>query len=414
MKHTKRLKKMFRDYKCRNFSAPFKRKVNLILLLMLGSIILQCSPGEKNTTMKINWGSLPDIPPTTGQQEQKGLAGALAGVSSGMLIVAGGSNFPDSFPWQGGTKTYYNDIFVFNLNEKDEAWQVAGNKLPQPLAYSACVSVNDAVICIGGENVNGPVSDVLKLNFDQGEVQISSLPDFPVTVSNGGAATIGSVVYVVGGSGKDGNISSLYCADVAKADFEWEALPDMPGPLSNAVVVSQNDGNEDCIYVLGGRNRDGELSTFFSSVLKYSPSKKTWELVGDIAQDQNNPITLAAGTGAAVGENHILLFGGDNGKLFNKTEAFLNAVAAAETPGEKAEINSQKIKHLESHPGFSQQVFLYNTLSNECRETATLPFPAQVTTLTVNSGNRIFIPNGEIRPGVRTPKVTFAEISVNE
>ncbi|MFV0269044.1 MAG: hypothetical protein ACK5HT_18110 [Draconibacterium sp.] len=361
--------------------------------------------------MKINWGSLPDIPPATGQTEQKGLAGALAGVSSEMLIVAGGSNFPDSLPWQGGTKTYYNNIFFFNLNEKEAAWHVAGEKLPVPLAYSACVSVNGELICIGGENLNGPLSGVLKLKIDRGEVQISTLTDFPVAVSNSGAVKIGSLVYVAGGSGTEGNLSSFYSADVSKDMPEWEKLPDLPRPVSNAVVVSQWDGNEDCIYVVGGRSKDAELSTFFSSVWKYSPSKKSWESAGEISNAQKEPVTLAAGTGVAVGKNHILLFGGDNGQLYNKTEEFINAATAAGTPEEKEAVNKQKIKHLEGHPGFSRQVFWYNTLTGECEEEGELSFPAQVTTLAVKFNNRIYIPNGEIRPGVRTPKVNVADLS---
>lgn len=361
--------------------------------------------------MKIKWGSLPDIPPAIGQQEQKGLAGALAGVSAGMLIVAGGSNFPDTFPWRGGTKTYYNDIFIFNLKDKEAVWQVAGQKLPYSLAYSACLSVNDDIICIGGENQDGPHTGVLKLNFSEGMVQIRGLANLPTAVSNCGAAAIGPVVYVAEGSGANGNLSSFYCADFSINDAKWEQLPALPHPVSNAVVVSQWDGTEECIYVLGGRNKDTALSTFFSSVWKYSPSACKWEQVGAITNDRNIPVPLAAGTGAAVDKNHILLFGGDNGRLFNKTEAFINAVAGAETPEEKAEINLQKIKHLEGHPGFCKQVFQYNTLTNECEELAGLPFLAQVTTLAVKYRNLIFIPNGEIRPGVRTPKVTFAEIS---
>ncbi|MCE4563082.1 hypothetical protein INQ51_02045 [Maribellus sp. CM-23] len=361
--------------------------------------------------MKINWGSLPDIPPASGQTEQKGLAGALAGVSSEMLIVAGGSNFPDSLPWQGGTKTYYNDIFFFNLNGKETTWHVASEKLPVPLAYSACVSVNDELICIGGENLNGTIPGVLKLKFDKGEMQISTLTDFPVAVSNCGAAAIGPVVYVAGGLGAEGYLSSFYSADVSKDMPEWAKLPDLPQPVSNAVVVSQWDGNEECIYVLGGRNRNGELSTFFSSVLKYSPSKKSWELAGEISNAQKELVTLAAGTGVAVGKNLILLFGGDNGQLYNKTEEYINAATAAETPEEKETINKQKIKHLKGHPGFSRQVFWYNTLTGECKEEGELSFPAQVTTLAVKFNNRIYIPNGEIRPGVRTPKVNVADLS---
>ncbi|MFV0591433.1 MAG: hypothetical protein ACK5M7_08615 [Draconibacterium sp.] len=361
--------------------------------------------------MKINFGSLPDIPPVIGQTEQKGLAGPLAGVSSEMLIVAGGSNFPDSLPWQGGSKTYYDDIFFFNLNEKEAVWHVAGEKLPLPLAYSACVSVNNALICIGGENLNGPLSGVLKLKFDKGGVQIETLTDFPVAVSNSGAVKIGSLVYVAGGSGTEGNLASFYCADASKDILKWEKLPDLPRPVSNAVVVSQWDGSEDCIYVLGGRSKEAALSTFYSSVWKYSPSKKLWNTAGEIRNAQNKPVTLAAGTGAAIGENYILLFGGDNGQLYNKTEEFINAADAAEAPEEKETVNRQKIKHLENHPGFSRQLFLFNTLTGECSEEGVLPFPAQVTTLTVKFDNKIYIPNGEVRPGVRTPKVTFAEFS---
>ncbi len=404
---------MFRNYKCRICSASFKSIVNLFVLLFLGIIFLQCTPGDKETAMKINWGSLPDIPPATDQQEQKGLAGPLAGISSETLIVAGGSNFPDSLPWKGGTKTYYDDIFFLNLKENEAVWKVATAKLPISLAYSACVSLNGEIICIGGENQDGPLSKVLKLKLNKTEVEISALTDFPEAISNSGAATIGSLVYVAGGSAVEGNLARFYCADMSTQKVEWKQLPDLPKPVSNAVMAAQWDGTENCIYMLGGRNKTGELTTFYTSIWKYSPSKNKWQKDGEISSDEVNSITIAAGTGAAVGKNHIILLGGDNGFLYNKTEEFINATAAAENQEQKQQIIEQKIKHLESHPGFSRQVFLYNTLSRQCIEIDELPFPTQVTTLAVKYGNRMYIPNGEIRPGVRTPKVTFAEFSVD-
>ncbi|HET8737433.1 MAG TPA: hypothetical protein VFM69_12620, partial [Pricia sp.] len=51
---------------------------------------------------------LPDLPPNKGQKVQPGLAGTYAGVDDGVLILAGGANFPDKLPWEGGKKIYYD------------------------------------------------------------------------------------------------------------------------------------------------------------------------------------------------------------------------------------------------------------------------------------------------------------------
>ena len=47
------------------------------------------------------WAKLPAIP------DKEGFAGAFAGVSHGSLIVAGGANFPDKKPWDGGKKIWW-------------------------------------------------------------------------------------------------------------------------------------------------------------------------------------------------------------------------------------------------------------------------------------------------------------------
>lgn len=404
---------MFGIYICRNFSAGFKNKLIILSTVALGIIMLHSCQVEETAPLNLSWVQLPDIPPAANQREQIGLAGALIGIDSQMLVVAGGSNFPDTLPWQGGTKTYYDDIYLYNLQEEDSAWQISNDKLPLPMAYPACISLNNKIISIGGENQEGLLSTILQIEITNNNIQIGKLNDFPEPVSHSGAATIGSIVYVAGGIGPEGCLSSFYCADILKNNFIWEKLPNLPQAISNAVVVSQWDGTEDCIYVLGGRSKDAAISNFFSSVWKYSPSRKVWQQAGDITNNQEEPLTLAAGTGVALGKNYILLLGGDNGTLYNKTEAFIRDEAIAVTPEQKAAISTRKKQHLETHPGFSNQVIVYNTITKKCIEITPLPFHPQVTTTAVKSGNKIFIPAGEIKPGIRTPKVNVAELAWN-
>jgi solute:Na+ symporter, SSS family len=47
---------------------------------------------------------LPELPPNSGFNTQPGLAGPYTGMDDGVLIVAGGANFPDKLPWEGGQK----------------------------------------------------------------------------------------------------------------------------------------------------------------------------------------------------------------------------------------------------------------------------------------------------------------------
>ena len=57
----------------------------------------------------IHWGELAPIP------NKVGLAGMFAGMHENQLIAAGGANFPDAPPWQGGTKIWHDEIFLFDF-----------------------------------------------------------------------------------------------------------------------------------------------------------------------------------------------------------------------------------------------------------------------------------------------------------
>ena len=63
-------------------------------------------PADKPPAAKFVWGQLPPLP------DRHGFAGGFAGVSHDALIFAGGANFPDAPPWDGGKKVWYDSIFV--------------------------------------------------------------------------------------------------------------------------------------------------------------------------------------------------------------------------------------------------------------------------------------------------------------
>src|ERR1044071_1523115 len=60
----------------------------------------------------LKWSTFPSLPPAAGQQKQPGVASPFVGVHGNALIVAGGANFPDKMPWEGGAKVWWDDIWV--------------------------------------------------------------------------------------------------------------------------------------------------------------------------------------------------------------------------------------------------------------------------------------------------------------
>ena len=82
----------------------------LLLMLSLFPLLSGCTGGSGRTTCITGaaggWERLPSLP------DREGFAGLFAGVSGGALLVAGGANFPDAKPWEGGKKVWYDTVFV--------------------------------------------------------------------------------------------------------------------------------------------------------------------------------------------------------------------------------------------------------------------------------------------------------------
>ncbi|MFM8497355.1 MAG: hypothetical protein ACKOEM_17805, partial [Planctomycetia bacterium] len=191
----------------------------------------------------LDWARLPDIP------DAEGFAGPFAGTSDDALIVAGGANFPQGRPWDGGRKVWHDRIFM--LEEGAAAWRAAG-RLPRPLAYGATVPHDGRVVCIGGSDEGSHHVEVFSLRRDGESVAITKLSPLPRPLAMHCAAVVGDRLFVAGGAESPQATEatrSFLSLDLADPAATWTAIEPWPGPgriLATAGVI------EGRLYVLGG------------------------------------------------------------------------------------------------------------------------------------------------------------------
>ncbi len=167
------------------------RRVRRLAFAVVCGVAAVCGAGGLDSmTSSFQWRSLPAIP------DREGFAGPFAGVTGGVLVVTGGANFPDKRPWEGGTKVWYDRVFV--LEKPDGAWTAAG-RLPRPLGYGVSVDTGDGIVCAGGSNARGHFADVFRLALVDGKVVITPLPPLPQPCANMGGAVVGNTLYIAGG-----------------------------------------------------------------------------------------------------------------------------------------------------------------------------------------------------------------------
>jgi cyclically-permuted mutarotase family protein len=360
---------------------------------------------QKSKVNSIKWDIAGVLPSTNGKP--LGFAGPVVGVSNNAFIVGGGANFPDSMPWLGGKKRYYDDLYVFKKDNRDSLVGIKAMKLPFALAYSANVSFSNGIIVVGGENESGISNKVLMMQWSAAaqNITIKNLPELPFAVTNASAVIHENKVYLAGGEMVDKVSDHFLFLDLNDIDREWKELLPVPKPISHAVMVVQSNGKDDCIYLIGGRKKNTDRpSDLYSSTLQFDLNTKEWQ------QKKTLPYGLSAGTGIAFGTNSVLLFGGDNGSTFHKTEELIFAISNEKNEEKKKQLVAEKLKLQSAHPGFCKQVLLYNAKKDEWKAVGCIPYDSPVTTTAVKWNDEVTIPGGEIRAGVRTPQILSAII----
>lgn len=347
------------------------KTLHYLLIFLFSSIY---TSGFSQNTLKIS--EMKSIP------DREGFAGMYAGVSHGVLICMGGANFPDKRPWEGGEKIWYDDIFVLENRSKD--WVKLNTGLPFPLGYGVSVSHGDQIILIGGSNNYGHSDLVLGVEYVKGKIILDkTYPQLPVPLAMMSGALIGSTVYIAGGlESPDGDPVSYFFSmnlNAPVSERRWEQRTSWPGVPRQLAVAAVKD---DKFYLFSGINTlVDDLGNKGRELLKdayvYDPTTDKWRALPDL------PRAIAAGPSPApvVGINHIVFPGG----LDEETAQYTDPT---------------------SHPGFLEDIWAFNTLSETYVQVGIMPPGSSRLTLpTAKWGMDWVMPNGESGPGVRSPKV---------
>lgn len=349
------------------------------LLLSAGLSLMGCvSQTSKSGTeqIEITWDNSLVLPPADGTTPNIGVAGAFAGIVNGKLIVAGGANFPDGYPWTGAKKVWHSDAYCMDMSTGQ--WTVMSGMLQRPLAYGVSIQLPEGILMIGGGNASEIVRSVNLLTETDGKLVIDSIsyPKLPVPLTNATGALTGNRIYLAGGVtdiNNDRSTHTFLMLDLTQPDKGWQSLPAWPGtPLG----FSTSAGMDGKFYLFSGRDfAPGQDLVMHDEGYCFDPASGTWTKL-------DNSFPFMAGTSFSH-DGSILFMGGVEKVLPTTPE----------------------------HPGFSRAVRRYDVTTNTLDTVSVSPYPIAVTTTTFVVGDTIYVASGEEKPGIRTPHILKGIIS---
>jgi cyclically-permuted mutarotase family protein len=366
---------------------------------------------QSNASLSIQFSIATTLPSSNGVGVSIGFAGSVSGIYQNHLLLAGGANFPDAMPWQGGKKVYHSKIFVYAQEHGQLKLINQAYILPESIAYAAVCNTSEGVLYIGGENEAGISNKVwmLQWNHQKKQVIYNAYPPIPIALTNAAVTVLNSKVYLAGGETSVNTTKHFFVLDLNNLSKGWISLRDCPQRVSHSVLVGVDDLENPTVFLVGGRSKNSfGISSFYDRVYQYNIEQDTWK------EKSGLPYALSAGTGVWYNQDQLILFGGDRGIVFNQTETYLASIAKEQNLVVRQDLINQKNLIQENHPGFSKEILLYQVKTNEWQQIGSIPFDMPVTTTAVKWNNAIFLPSGEIKAGVRSPYILKANILNNK
>lgn len=332
------------------------------------------------------WTKLADFP------NSAGVASPFAGVVGPTLLVAGGANFPNKKPWEGGLKVWHDDVYA--LESPTSQWRKIG-VLKRPAAYGVSATWGQSILCAGGSDDRGHLDEVFRIRIENSELRIDALPRLPVRLANACGAIVDGLLILSGGIQQPDapecenrtwalDLTTLEPSSDAPV-LAWKELAVMPSRPRMLATAASHQG---CLWVFGGvslvQGPDGKpMRQYLKDCWKFQPDRETHG--GKWIRQADLPQALAASPSPAlVVDDSLWVLGGDDGSQVG--------VAPSE------------------HRGFSKKLFEFDTVAERWKIESPETSEAQASRVTVPLvpwSNGWVIPSGEFKPGIRSADVWF-------
>ena len=360
----------------------------LAALIALAPLSAAAAPATVGSPA-LAWQSMGTLSPAEGQKENIGVAGLLQGTFGDYIIVGGGANFPAGGPLTGGAKVTYPDVYVLRaaeagLTETDHA------QMPYPVGYGVSATTPDGVLYFGGSTDESGARAVTRLTAPNGKLRTETLPALPFALQNGVAAYDKDTVYLGGGK-QDGVLSKkFYTYDIKTGTLT--SLPDFPGEAREQSVAE----------FLGGRFFvfSGGANVAYTDGYAYDPKTRAWtEVKGPNVN--GTPVSLLGARAVRLNADEMLVVGGFNREIYDWAVSNLNTLQGEEKDAFRAHYFTMPPEDYH----WNREILVYSAKADAWRSVGQLPFPAPCGEALVIARGALFSISGEVKPGVRSPRL---------
>ena len=339
---------------------------------------LSCSSVAPRT--EVVWSPVAQVASGDARYDQ-GVSAMYAASAGGVLLIAGGANFPDVPVADGGKKAFYDYIYMY-----DNGWHCVG-RLLEPAAYGVSCSCGGGALFAGGANEKGALRSVYMVEIEDGAAKVSERAPLPYAVEQAAGASIEDRVYLFGGVADGCPSSSLFALDISDSGAEWQRLA--PAPEAFVQPVAAASGGR--LYVWGGF--DPKSGNVGGQGYCYDPQRDEWSAVAGHPDGG----TFTGGCAVTLADGRILCTGGVDREIFS---------SALRLPaGKVREYQMQPVEYYR----FQRAVRIFDPHSGEWSCIGVSECTARAGASLVCNDGGVWLLGGEVKPGIRTPDNYFSK-----